>query len=174
MKPVISPDTQPATPGRATDLLLGIGYLLGLSYPVLAISTGVRALYQLILKAGVTDYLPPLLSAVAAICYLVATVGFFNRRRWAWRLSLGALGLETCLAFIVGALSYIIPDVIGRTVWRHFGADYGYFPLFQPILGLVWLAWPETLKRYGLLPKEQVIEPGFAGAWRALWSAVRS
>ncbi len=161
--------SQPAS-SKLTDLLIGIGYVLGISYPVLALSTGVRSLYQLFFKEGVTDYLPPLLSGLAALCYLVATVGFFNRKRWAWQLSVSTLGLETLLTFLVGALSFILPDVIGRTVWRHFGADYGFFPLFQPLLGLLWLMWPETLRRYGLLPRNQLLMPGLAGWWQALRS----
>ena len=63
------------------------GRVLGISYPVLAISTGARAFYQLFLKEGVTDYLPPLLTAIAATVYLVATIGFTTRKKWAWRLS---------------------------------------------------------------------------------------
>lgn len=133
-----------------SDFTYAAGIILGLSYPILAFSTGARAFYQLLLKEGVTDYLPPALSALAATCYLVATIGFFYRRRWAWRLSVGSLGFETMLTFIVGTLSFIIPDVIGRTVWRHFGIDYGFFPLFQPLIGLFWLFSPATLKAYGI------------------------
>lgn len=132
------------------DLLSAIGYVLGVSYPVLALSTGVRAVFQLFFKEGVTNYLGPSLSALAALCYLVGAIGFLYRKRWAWYLSIGSLGFETLLTLIVGTLSYIVPDVIGGTVWRHFGADYGYFPLFQPILGLIWLLWPDTLRAYGL------------------------
>jgi hypothetical protein len=160
--------TAKTSTNKLTDLLIGIGYVLGVSYPVLALSTGVRSIYQLFFKEGVTDFLPPALSGVAALCYLVAAIGFFNRKRWAWRLSVGALGLETLLTFVVGTLSFLIPEVIGRTVWRHFGADYGFFPLFQPLLGLLWLAWPETLRRYGLLAPDQPLAPGLAGWWQAL------
>jgi len=124
------------------------GYILAVSYPVLALSTGVRALYQLFFKAGVTAYLPPLMSGVAALCYLTATIGFAYRRRWSWWLSVIVLGLETLLALIVGVWSYVDPALIGSTVWRHFGVDYGYFPLFQPILGLLWLFWPVTMRMY--------------------------
>ena len=126
------------------------GYNLAVSYPVLALSTGVRALYQLFLKAGVTDYMPPLMSGVAALCYLLATIGFAYRRQWAWWLSVAVLGLETGLTLLVGAWSYVDPALVGSTVWRHFGADYGYFPLFQPILGLLWLFWPVTMRVYGI------------------------
>ena len=126
------------------------GVILAISYPVLALSTGVRAIYQLFFKEGVTDLLPPLLSAVAAVFYLLATIGFVVRRRWAWRLSVSILIFELMMVLLVGTLSYIIPDTIGRTVWANFGADYGYFPLIQPILGLAWLFHRETRAAYEL------------------------
>ncbi len=87
------------------------------------------------------------MSGLAATCYLVATIGFAVRRKWARRLSVGLLGFETFLTFLAGALSYLYPDLIGSTVWRHFGADYGYFPYGS---GLVWLFSPNTLKAYGI------------------------
>ena len=107
------------------------------------------ALYQLFVRDDITYLLPPLLSALAALCYLTATVGFIYRRRWTWWLSFGALAFETIMSLLVGTWSFIDPQLIGRTVWRHFGADYGYFPLIQPLLGLIWLLWPPTLRLYG-------------------------
>ena len=124
------------------------GKILGISYPVLAISTGARALYQLLLKEGVTDYLPPALTAVAAVVYLIAAVGFTIQKRWAWWVSLIALAFETVMVLAVGTLSLIIPDVIGSTAWGHFGADYAFFPLIQPVLGLIWLLQAETIRAY--------------------------
>lgn len=143
-------ESSTAAPSSLSRMVAISGAILAVSYPVLALSTGVRALYQLLFKVGVSNYLAPGLSGVAALCYLIATIGFAYRRRWAWRLSVGILIFETLLTIVVGTLSFIIPDVIGQTVWRHFGADYGYFPLFQPLLGLLWLFWPETLRVYGL------------------------
>lgn len=136
-----------------SDFISVAGNILAVSYPILAISTGARALYQLFFKAGVVNYLAPWLSAVAATCYLVATIGFAVRRKWAWRLSVGLLGFETFLTFVVGTLSFIYPEVIGGTVWRHFGQDYGFFPLVQPLLGLAWLFHPQTLQAYGITTK---------------------
>jgi hypothetical protein len=127
-----------------------VGAILAISYPVLAISTLARAGYQLLLKEGVTNYLAPSLTAVAAVLYLLATIGFAYRRRWSWKLSVAALSLETALTFLVGTLSLLIPEVIGRTVWARFGADYAFFPLIQPILGLIWLTRPEVLRAYGV------------------------
>jgi hypothetical protein len=130
--------------------LSAIGYILGISYPVLALSTGVRSMFQLLFRPDVMAYpVPALLSGLAALCYLVGTLGFFVRRRGTWWLSVGSLGFETLMTFIVGTLSFIEPELVGRTAWRHFGADYGFFPLFQPIIGLVWLMAPATRKLYG-------------------------
>jgi hypothetical protein len=134
-----------------SDLAYAAGVILAISYPVLALSTGVRAIYQLLFKSGVTDYLPPTLSAVAAICYLFAAIGFTYRRKWAWRLSVGLLGFEMLMVLIVGGLSFVYPEVIGRTVWGRFGADYGYFPLFQPLLGLIWLFSPPVMQAYRIV-----------------------
>ena len=137
--------------GVLSDIAYASGVILAISYPVLAISTGVRAIYQLFFKPGVTDYLAPTLSAVAAICYLFAAIGFTYRRKWAWRLSVGLLGFEMLMVLVIGGLSFIYPEIIGRTVWGRFGADYGYFPLFQPLLGLIWLFSPPVMRAYGLV-----------------------
>ena len=134
---------------NSPQLVTVFGYILTVSYPLLALSTGVRALFQLLLKEGVVNYLAPTLSLVAALCYLTATVGFAHRVRWAWRQSVAVLVFETALTLVVGSLSLILPEFIGRTVWRHFGADYGYFPLVQPVIGLAWLFWPSIKQQYG-------------------------
>lgn len=144
-------DAAPETSSEKSSesLVSTIGYVLAVSYPVLALSTGVRALYQLLVRTDIVYYFPPLMSAVAAVCYLLATVGFAYRRRWSWWLSVAVLGIETLLTLAVGTWSYVDPELVGRTVWRHFGEDYGYFPFFQPLLGLIWLFWPETIRQYG-------------------------
>jgi len=126
------------------------GVILAISYPLLAISTGLRAIYQLFFKDGVTNYLAPALSAIAALLYLIATIGFAVRERWAWRISVVALGLEMALVLLVGTLSVIYPNTIGRTVWRYYGIDYAFFPLVQPLLGLLWLFHHKTLTAYGI------------------------
>lgn len=131
-------------------LMSAAGYVLAISYPVLALSTGVRALYQLFFKADVANYVAPALSLVAALVYLLAAIGFAYRRTWTWWLSLGALAFETLFVLLIGTLSFTHPDLIGHTVWTHFGQDYGWFPLIQPILGLAWLLWPATMRLYGV------------------------
>ncbi len=137
------------------NVISPIGYILAVSYPLLALSTGVRAIYQLFFKGDVDNYLAVYLSALAALLYLLATIGFVYRRRWTWWLSVGSLGFESLMTLLIGAMSFVDPDLIGRTVWRHFGEDYGFFPLFQPLLGLVWLIWPQTMVAYGVRSQPQ-------------------
>ncbi len=126
------------------------GKILAISYPILAISTGFRAGYQLFLKEEVGSYIGPALTAVACLLYFVAAYCFTRRQKWAWQLAVGALTLEALLTIIVGAISLINPDFIGSSVWRNFGADYAYFPLIQPILGLIWLLHPTIRHAYGV------------------------
>lgn len=142
--------SQPPEDDTMSYIVSVAGTVLGISYPVLAFSTGGRAIYQLFLKADTTSYLPAILSATAALCYLCATIGFFRRQAWAWRLSVGVLGFETLMTLLVGILSIISPELIGRTVWRLFGIDYAFFPLIQPLLGLLWLFREDTRRAYGI------------------------
>lgn len=95
-----------------------IGYILGISYPLLALSTGARGLYQFFLRDDLTK-LGPALSVLTAVLYLIAAVGFFKRTTHWWRISVYTLGIETALTLVVGTLRFIIPDVIGSTAWRH-------------------------------------------------------
>lgn len=136
-----------------SGFIYAAGVILAVSYPVLALSTGVRAFFQLFLKEGVTNYLGPSMTLVAAACYLTAGLTIVFRESWqqkGWWLSMMVLVFETTMTFIIGTLSFIYPDQIGSTAWRHFGADYGFFPLFQPILGIAWLLHPKTLEAYGV------------------------
>ncbi|MEI2692024.1 MAG: hypothetical protein V9H69_20875 [Anaerolineae bacterium] len=95
-----------------------IGYILGISYPLLALSTGARGLYQLFLRDDLAK-LGPALSVLTAVLYMVAAIGFFKRTaRW-WRISVGALTVETILVLVIGTLSFIIPDALAHTAWRH-------------------------------------------------------
>lgn len=143
-----------ATEPELPRWLKATGFILGISYPVLALSTFFRAAYQLFLKEGVVNYVGPALTAVACTCYLLATIGFFVRKHWAWQLSVTVLTFETVMTITVGSLSVVYPDMIGSTVWRYFGIDYGFFPLIQPLLGLAWLMHPATRVAYSIARKE--------------------
>ena len=133
-----SPAGTPAT-STNTRLLHLIGYILGISYPLLALSTGTRGLYQIWFRPDITNKLGPILSSVAGVLYVIAALGFFKRTpRW-WRVSVIVLAIETVFVVVIGALSFLRPDLISHTSWWHFGQEYAFFPLFQPILGLIYL-----------------------------------
>ena len=134
---------------RSTSILSAIGYVLGISYPLLAFSAAGRSVYQLFFKVNLITAIGPLTSLFAAFCYLAATIGFTHRRPWTWWLSLGVLGVESCGTLITGILSLLQPDLIGSSVWRQFGIDFAFFPLVQPVAGIAWLAWPSTRKLFG-------------------------
>ena len=144
-------------PDEAQELpgwLGGVGFILTIAYPTLAISVGFRAGYRIVLSL-LDGTVPPtnaLLSALTALFYIVATVGFAKKARWAWRVSLVSLSVETALTLIVGTLSLLpaYADTIGRTAWRAFGQDYGYLPLVLPIFGLIWLLHPLTRRIYAV------------------------
>jgi hypothetical protein len=137
------------------------GYVLAVSYPLLALSTGVRTLYQFFVRDDITYYVPVVLSGVAALCYLTAAIGFAYRRKWTWWLSVAVLGFESLMTIAVGTLSIAAPEIVGSTVWRRFGEDYGYFPLVQPLVGLVWLLWPMTMRTYGIRQSPDDAESSF-------------
>ena len=115
----------------------------------------------------------PWLTLLGALCYTVATIGFAKQPRdtptskkaartslgkwWqtltpeaAWRISVYVLAFESVMTVVVGGLSTAGIDIFGRNVWQFFGADYGYLPLIQPLLGILWLFNPVTMRRYGI------------------------
>jgi len=77
------------------------GYILAVSYPVLALSTGARAAYQLAVRDDITNYVPVLMSGLAALCYLIAAIGFAYRRPAWWWVSIIALTFEMLMVLVV-------------------------------------------------------------------------
>lgn len=80
------------------------------------------------------------LSAFAAAVYVVALVSLSLRGRRAWWVSLVALSIELAGVLVVGAWSYLAPEMFpDATVWSHFGQGYLFIPLVLPVVGLWWL-----------------------------------
>ena len=131
-----STDTAPeATNTRNT----GPGRLLIAVYAVFAISATARAGYQILTKFSEAP-LAYLLSAFAAVVYVVATVSLAKPGRTAFKVSVAAVLVELVGVLVVGALSVF--DSVNfphETVWSLFGRGYAFIPLLLPILGLVWL-----------------------------------
>jgi hypothetical protein len=81
-----------------------------------------------------------ILSALAAVIYIVATVGLARGDRGSVRVAAAALTVELLGVLVVGAISYAAPEAFpDKTVWSHFGQGYGYVPLILPIVGLLWI-----------------------------------
>lgn len=117
----------------------GPGRLLVAVYAILALSATGRSVVQLATKLSEAP-VAYILSAVAALIYVVATVALATRRSWSRPLAWGAIGTELAGVLVVGGLSLadrsLFPDA---TVWSGFGAGYGYVPLVLPFVGLWWL-----------------------------------
>lgn len=117
----------------------GVGLVLVAVYGLFALAATGRATFQILADFGKAP-LAYLLSALAAVVYLVATVGLARGDRTSVRVARIAITTEMVGVIVVGLVSYLLPaDFPDKTVWSHFGSGYGYVPLVLPVLGLLWL-----------------------------------
>jgi hypothetical protein len=80
-----------------------------------------------------------LLSALAAVVYIVATVGLARGPRGR-RMALAAITVELVGVLVVGTLSLADPAAFpDATVWSAYGRGYYFVPLVLPVLGLLQL-----------------------------------
>lgn len=117
----------------------GPGRLLIAVYAVFALSASARAGYQILTKFSEAP-LAYLLSAFAALVYVIATVSLAKAGSAWFKVSVAAVLVELVGVLVVGALSVFDPVAFPHeTVWSLFGRGYAFIPLLLPILGLVWL-----------------------------------
>jgi hypothetical protein len=118
---------------------VGLGRLLIFVYGLFALSATGRAVVQIATKFHNAP-LAYVLSAIAAVIYIVATVCLARSTVFSRRLGIVCVSIELVGVLVVGTLSQLdtsaFPDA---TVWSDFGSGYGYVPLVLPILGLWWL-----------------------------------
>ena len=132
----------------ADESLYGVSRVLMFVYGLLAISAGVRALFQVATKWGEAP-LAYTLSTAAALIYGIACVGFGRRSPVAWRVTLGVCSFELLGVLVVGLLTLIEPAWFpDATVWSKFGIGYGFAPLILPIAGVYWLTRRRTRAAY--------------------------
>lgn len=126
-------------PGRPPDAAHGPGRALVAVYGVLAVAATARSTFQIVTDLA-TAPLAYVLSAVAALVYVVATVAL-ARGGPRWRpVAWVAVLVELVGVLVVGAVSVALPEHFPEaTVWSGFGAGYGYVPLVLPVLGILWL-----------------------------------
>jgi cytochrome bd-type quinol oxidase subunit 2 len=117
----------------------GPGRVLLSVYGLFAIAATSRAAVQLATKF---DEAPVayLLSAVAAVIYVIATIALARSTPTSRRVALVACSIELAGVLVVGTLSLLDSDLFpDETVWSGYGSGYGFVPLVLPILGLLWL-----------------------------------
>ena len=116
----------------------GFSRLLVVIYAIFAIGATSRSLVQLATRFDEAP-IAYLLSAVAAVVYIVATIALALGERGR-RVATITIAFELAGVLIVGTLSLLAPDLFPRaTVWSGFGIGYLFIPLVLPILGLWWL-----------------------------------
>lgn len=125
-----------AAPARTSS---GPGRALVAVYGLFALSATARAAVQLATQFREAP-LAYLLSAVAGLIYVVATVTLARGDRASRRVATVAIVLELVGVLTVGTLSVLDPAAFPRaTVWSTYGIGYAFVPLVLPVLGLLWL-----------------------------------
>jgi hypothetical protein len=108
-------------------------------YAVFALAAGARSLVQLTTRFDEAP-LAYVLSFVAAVIYLVATLALRRTSEAAHRVAFVALAIEAVGVIAVGTLSLVRPAWFpDQTVWSHYGIGYLFVPLVLPFVGLWWL-----------------------------------
>ena len=122
--------------GEQAATASGPGRVLVAVYGVFALAAGSRAAVQLSTRFAEAP-VAYLLSALAAIVYVIATVAL---ARGGGRTALVAITIELVGVLVVGTLSLLdraaFPD---ETVWSAYGRGYLFIPLVLPVAGLLWL-----------------------------------
>ena len=127
------------TAGTRRSTRSGPGIVLVAVYGLLALAATGRSILQIV-EYFTRAPLSYLLSALAAVIYVVATVALAGGGRTSRRVALAAISIELAGVLLVGLASYAFPDAFpDKTVWSHFGSGYGFVPLVLPVVGLWWL-----------------------------------
>jgi hypothetical protein len=117
----------------------GPGRVLVAVYGVFALAAGSRAGVQIATRFHEAP-VAYLLSAFAAVVYVVATVTLARSGRTSHRLAVASCTIELVGVLVVGTYSLTdraaFPDA---TVWSGYGSGYGFVPVVLPVLGLLWL-----------------------------------
>ncbi|MDJ0394591.1 hypothetical protein QMK17_14795 [Rhodococcus sp. G-MC3] len=117
----------------------GFGRFLIAVYAVFAVAATSRSLVQLTTRFDDAP-LAYILSALAAVVYIIATIGLARATEASRRVVTISCVIELIGVLAIGALSYIEPDDFPEaTVWSHFGQGYVFIPVVLPIAGLWWM-----------------------------------
>jgi hypothetical protein len=137
----LSEKTPSETTVRPADAALGsgVGRVLLLVYGVFALSASARALVQITTHFSEAP-LAYLLSALAGLVYIAATLGLARGGPRGRLIALVSCTIELVGVLTIGTLSVLdTGDFPDATVWSNFGSGYGYVPLVLPFVGLWWI-----------------------------------
>lgn len=117
----------------------GIGRIIVMVYAILALAASWRSGFQILSKF---DDAPMafILSGIAGLVYIVATIALATPGRRSWQVALVSVWFELIGVLVVGTASLLVPEAFPEpTVWSTFGIGYGFIPLLLPLIGLYWL-----------------------------------
>src|ERR1044072_5080869 len=123
----------------ATRTRSGPGRILIAVYAIFALAATARSAVKIATRFGQAP-LAYLLSAFAAVVYIVATVCLARGNRTSRRVATVSIVVELVGVLVVGPLSIVDPQAFpDATVWSGYGRGYGFVPLVLAGLGLWWL-----------------------------------
>lgn len=128
------------TPARVpSPTATGPGRLLITVYAIFAVAACSRSIVQISTKFHEAP-VAYLLSAFAAVVYLVATIALARSGPVWHRVATVACATELTGVLAVGTASIVhsasFPDA---AVWSDYGRGYLFIPVVLPVLGLLWL-----------------------------------
>ncbi len=156
-------ETRPAGPaerGRGGSRTAGgPGRILVTVYAIFAVAACSRSAVQISTEFDHAR-LAYLLSAFAAVVYVVATVAL-ARPGAAWhRVAVAACATELAGVLAVGTASVVdsaaFPD---QAVWSNYGSGYLFIPVILPVLGLTWLRRSAARERVADRPARESANP---------------
>ena len=128
-----------------TRINVGLGRLLIFVYGLFTLSAGARASVQIATRFHAAP-LAYVLSAVAAVIYLVTTICLARSTPRSRRIGIGCCTVELVGVIVVGTASLFWRSAFpatawseDATVWSYYGLGYALVPLLLPIAGLWWL-----------------------------------
>lgn len=117
----------------------GPGRLLVTVYAVFALAATARSAVQISTRFDEAP-LAYLLSAFAALVYVLATICLTRGSRTARGVATLSIVVELVGVLSVGTLSLLDPQAFpDATVWSDYGRGYLFIPAVLPLIGLWWL-----------------------------------
>ena len=127
------------TASRPDSTRTGPGRVLIAIYALFALSASARAGVQIVTKFHNAP-VAYLLSAFAAVVYIIATVTLAVGSPRARRIAVISCSIELVGVLAIGTWSLADPATFpDATVWSGYGSGYGFVPLVLPVFGLLWL-----------------------------------